>query len=167
MLFRSEIINQSIETTIVHNKINVNPREALDYTIDETVGNLKFVNIIGNGFLLNRDGKAPTESNDKVILITDKSFTKTEIENKKLFCISRIRNLPKNYQMLPKKGLNEIEIDGIKGYELYAENTEKELAYQVILFPKSGGYFIFWGTYENEIAVNDIKRVILTFKRKE
>lgn len=164
-----KIIKESIETIIVNDNISINPRKTLDYTVNETVGNLKFVSVIGNGFLLNRDGKIPTESYDKATLITDKSFTKTEIENKKLFCISRIKKLPENYQMLPKKGLNEIEIDGIKGFELYAKNTEneKELLYQVILFQKNGGYFIFLGTYENETAVVDIKKVILTFKRKQ
>lgn len=163
-----KIINKSIETTIVNNDIDVNPRETLDYTIDETVGNLKFISVIGNGFLLNRDGKTPTESDDKATLIIDRSFTKTKIENKKLFCISRIKKLPDDYQMLPKKELNEIEIDGIKGFELYAKNTknEQEVAYQVILFPKNGGYFIFFGTYENEKAIDDIKKIILTFKRK-
>ena len=163
-----KIIKNSIETIIVNNSINADPRTVLDYTIDETAGNLILVRIIGNGFLLNRDGKMPTESNDKTTLITDKSFTKNEIKNKKLFCISRIKKLPENYQILPKKGINEIEIDGIKGFELYAKNTEneRELVYQVILFPKNGGYFIFFGTYENEKAVDDIKKVILTFKRK-
>ncbi len=163
-----KIINESIETIIVKSNIIANPRKTLDYTIDETAGNLKFVNVIGNGFLFNKDGKIPTESNDKTTLITDRSFSKTEIENKKLFCISRIKKLPKNYQMLPKKGLNEIEIDGMKGFELYAKNTDnkKELLYQVILFQENGGYFIFLGTYENEVAVDNIKKIILTFKRK-
>lgn len=166
-----EKIKQSILTTIVDSDIKANPREALNYTLDEKVGSLKFHSVIGNGMLFNRDLKTPTESVDKATLISDKSFANSEIENKKLFCISRLKKYPVDYTIIPSKGINEIEIDKLNGFELYAKDneTENEELYQVILFDDGGGYYLFNGTYlkGSKQAIKDIKNVIKTFKRKE
>ncbi|MFV0531828.1 MAG: hypothetical protein ACK5MD_10395 [Flavobacteriales bacterium] len=164
-------IKKSILTTIVDSNLKSNPREALNYSLDETAGSLKFKAVIGNGMLFNRDLKTPTESIDKATLITDKSFAKVEIENKKLFCISRLKKYPDDYSLIPNKGINEIEIDNLKGFELFAKNNDKmnEEMYQVILFDENGGYYLFVGTYltGSENAVSDIKNIIQTFDRKK
>lgn len=166
-----EKIKESVLTTFVDTKVESNPREALNYSLDETVGSLKFKAIIGNGMLLNRDLKTPTESEDKATLLTDKSFAKVEIENEKLFCISRLKKYPDDFSLIPSKGINEIEIDNLKGFELFAKNndTDNEEMYQVILFDKNGGYYLFIGTYVtgSEKAISDIKSVIQTFERKK
>lgn len=162
-------IKASIRTTIIDKVITANPRETLGYTLDETIGNLVFNNVIGNGFLFNRDGKIPTQSEDKATLITDKSYSKVVIDKSESFCISRLKNYPNKYQVIDEKGINKIEIDGLKGYELYAKNLdlENEILYQVILFLEDGGYYIFIGTYINGNAIEDIRNVIMTFKRKK
>lgn len=163
-------IKESIQSTFIDTKIQSNPREALGYSINENMGSLKFKAVIGNGMLLNRDLKTPTESADKASLLTDKSFVKVDIENKKLFCISRLKKYPDDYSVIPSKGIHELEIDNLTGYELFAENNDKENEemYQVILFDENGGYYIFIGTYVtgSEKAIADIKKVIQTFKRK-
>lgn len=163
------IVN-SVMSTVVDSKIVINPRETLSYTIDETVGPLKFKSVIGNGMLFNRDLKTPTESPDKATLITDRSYANVEIENKKLFCISRVKNYPDDFSVNVTRGLNSIEINGIKGYELYAKNNDRkdEEIYQVILFDDDGGYFVFVGSYSSNKnhVVSDIRRTIRTFKRK-
>ncbi len=166
-----EKIKESILTTFVDSKTESNPREALNYTLDKNVGSLKFKAVIGNGMLLNRDLKTPTESVDKATLLTDQSFAKIEIDNEKLFCISRLKKYPDDFSVIPSKGINEIEIDNLKGFELFAKNNDKEdeEMYQVILFNQDGGYYLFVGTYVtgSEKAISDIKNVIQTFKRKE
>jgi hypothetical protein len=166
-----EKIKESILTTFVDAKIESNPREALNYTLNESIGSLKFKAVIGNGMLLNRDLKTPTESIDKATLLTDKSFAKVKIKNKKLFCISRLKKYPDDYSVIPSKGINEIEIDNLKGFELFAKNNDKENEemYQVILFDKSGGYYLLIGTYVtgSEKAISDIKNIIQTFRRKK
>lgn len=119
--------------------------------------------------LFNRDLKIPTESADKATLLIDKSFAKVEIENKKAFCISRLKDYPDNFVLNKNKKINEITIDNLKGFELYATSNEpNEDAYQVILFNENGGYFLFLGTYlKGDItAENDIKNCIKSFKRK-
>lgn len=162
---------ESILTTIVDNKMNINPREALDYSLNEKVGLLQFKSVIGNGMLFNRDLKTPTESADKATLLTDKSFAKVKINNKKQFCISRVINYPGDFSVIPAKGINEIEVDDLKGFELYANNNEtsNEEMYQVILFDIDGGYYLFIGSYlsGSKDAPNDIKKIISTFKRKK
>lgn len=166
-----EKIKQSILTTILDAQLKSNPRDALNYSLNETVGSLKFKSVIGNGMLFNRDLKTPTESADKATLFTDKSFAKVEIENKKAFCISRLKSYPEDYSVIASKGINEIEIDNLKGYELFAKNNnnENEEMCQVIVFDKDGGYYLFVGTYlaESEKAVNDIKSIIKTFSIKK
>ena len=163
------IVN-SIMSTVVDSKILINPRETLSYSIDETVGPLKFISVIGNGMLFNRDLKTPTESPDKATLITDRSYANVEIENKKLFCISRVKNYPDDFSVDVTRGINEIEINGIKGYELYAKNNNRkdEEIYQVILFDNDGGYYVFVGSYSSikNNVVSDIRRTIRTFKQK-
>lgn len=163
-------IKASIFSTYLDEKTVSNPREALDYTLDENTGNLKFHSVIGNGMLFNRDLKTPTESVDKASLITDKSFAKVEIADKKAFCLMRLEKFQDRFSVLNHKGINVIEIDKLKGYELFAVNNTKksEEAYMVILFKEDGGYYLFFGTYMagSETALNDIRKVIQTFRHK-
>ena len=166
-----EKIKQSVLTTFVDSETESNPREDLNYSLNENMGSLKFKAIIGNGMLFNRDLKTPTESFDKATLLTDKSYAKVEIKNEKLFCISRLKKYPDDYSVIPSKGINEIEIDNLKGFELFAKNNDKdkEEMYQVILFDENGGYYLFIGTYEvgSEQAISDIKNIVQTFERKK
>ena len=166
-----EKIKESVLSTVVNSELKSNPREALNYSLNEKAGSLKFKAVIGNGMLFNRDLKTPTESEDKATLLTDKSFAKVEINNKKLFCISRLKKYPEDYSVIPSKGINEIEIDKLEGFELFAKNNDKENEemYQVILFDENGGYYLFLGTYEigSEKAITDIKKIIQTFEIKK
>jgi len=164
-------IKKSILSTFVDTEILSNPRDALDYSLDENAGSLEFKAVMGNGMLFNRDLKTPEQNSDKATLITDKSFAQVQIENEKLFCISRIKKYPDDYSVKTSKGINEIEIDGLKGYELFATNNDNnaEEMYQVILFDKNGSYYLFVGTYlvGSENAISDIKDIIRTFRRKK
>lgn len=164
-------IRRSILSTVVDSSLKIDPRESLDYTLDENAGSLKFIAVIGNGMLFNRDLKTPTQSADKATLMTDKSFAKVEIENKKLFCISRLKKYPDDFSVIPSKGINQIEIDDLTGFELFAKNNDKENEemYQVILFDETGNYYLFVGTYltGSENAISDIRNIIMTFKRKK
>ncbi len=162
-----KVIKESIQTTYVNTKIKKNPRKTTDYAIDESAGKMIFTEFVANSMFFNRDGNLPTESDDKTTLIVSKSITNYLIENKKLFCTSRMGSLPNKYELIQENGVNEIEIDELKGYELYAKNNENEFLYQVILFQEKGGYYIFIGTYDKVNVIHDIKAIIHTFKRKQ
>ena len=163
-------MKESILSTFIDSNIKANPREALDYTLNEQMGGLKFHSVVGNGMLFNRDLKTPTESEDGVYLFSDRSYAKVEIPDKKGFCISRLETFPGDFSVQEDKSINVVEIDGLTGYELFATNNEdeKEELYQVILFSEDGGYYIFVGSYIKEFdqALEDIQKVIKTFKRK-
>ena len=163
-------IEQSILSTYVDTNLIADPRNNLDYTLDETVGDLQFHSVIGNGMLFNRDLKIPTESEDMATLITDKSFSNFEIDNKEQFCISRLQQYPDDLSMIVDRGLENIELDGLKGIGIYAKNNddESEEMYQLILFEEEAGYYLFVGSYQKgkDKAIADIKRIIQTFKRK-
>lgn len=162
-------IKESILTTFVDARLVTKPRESLNYSINENIGNLKFHSVMGNAMIFNRDLKTPTESIDKATLFVDRSFAKIKIENKKEFCISRLKSYPDNFVLNQNKKISEITIDNLKGFELYAKNNAPdEDAYQVILFDDNGGYFLFLGTYlkGNVTAENDIKNCIKSFKSK-
>jgi len=164
-------IKESILSTFINIEVKSNPREALSYSLNENAGGLQFLSVVGNGMLFNRDLKTPTESDDKATLIADKSFAQAEINDHKQFCISRLKNYPEDYSVIPTKAINDIEIDGLKGYELFAKNndTAYENMYQVILFDDEEGYYLFVGMYvaTSEKAITNIKDIILTFSRKK
>jgi len=164
-----EKIKESILTTFVATELKSNPRTALSYSINEKIGGLQFHSMVGNGMLFNRDLKIPTESDDKASLFTDKSFAKVLITDNKSFCIERIKKYPGDYSLISDKKINEVEIDNLKGFELFAKSdSEKEEMYQVILFDKDGGYYLFIGTYipGSNNAIKEVKETIKTFKRK-
>ncbi len=162
-------IRESLQTIVLDRELEVNPREILDYTLDESGTNLRYLNVMGNAMLFNRDGLTPTESEDKATLIVDKSFAEVNITDPESFCVSRLSQYPNSFEYMREHGLEEIEIDGLKGYGLYALNEKlEEEAYQLILFREEGGYFLFFGSYkpEAEQAKADIMKLIKSFKRK-
>jgi hypothetical protein len=163
-------IVECVKSTVVSPQLNVDPRAELDYALPESAGNLIFHSVVGNAMLFSRDGVIPTESLERIILATDKSFAKVEIADKKQFCMDRVKSYPYNFQIIASRGIDEVELDGLKGYGLYAlkgTDEEKEM-YQAILFDESGGYYVIVGTYltGDKNAEADILRVVDTFKRR-
>ncbi len=160
-------IKLSILSTVIDYELKNNPRLSLNYSINEKVGSLKFKAVMGNGMIFNRDLKIPTESSDRAALITAQSFSNIIIEDKKQFCISRLKQFPGSYSIVSDKKIKEIKIDSLSGFELFAQNNTKEM-YLVILFEQNSGYYILSGTYlkESSKTISDIKRIIKTFKRK-
>lgn len=165
-----EAIKKSVLSLYSNQDMDVNPRDALSYTVDETTGGLQFHSVIGNAILMNRDLKTPTESEDMVNLVVDKSYAKVEIEDKKAFCLKRLATYPGNYSLNSEKGIQEVELDGLSGYALFGIDEEDETmeAYQLILFEEPAGYFLFFSTYLRESdAFEDVNKIIQTFKRKQ
>ena len=164
-----EIIKKSINSTVINKDLSINPRLALDYQIDETVGGFVFENVMGNAMMFNKSN--PQDSSLSISFMVDKSFQKVDIADKKSFCIERLKQLPAPFKINESKGLKEITIDGISGFELFANNTNKpeDEMYQVILFDDDGGYFIFIAFYnsDNHQEINNIREVMKTFKQKK
>ena len=79
--------------------------------------------------------------------------------------------MPYTELKLDENKINEIEVDGISGYEIVGEaldkNGAKELVYEVMLFTDNG-YYLLVGTTNDDFEANlDLfKKVSRTFKRK-
>jgi hypothetical protein len=163
-------IKKSMLTVFYEHDKKINPFEALDYSIDISETKLKFGKSMSNSLIFSVDGQVPTASSDKTNLIVAKSFSQITAEDKKLFCINRLKQTPIEIENI--EYTNEITIDGISGYEIYAKgknkkSSETENIYQVILFSDKL-YYILFGTTNDETdkSMDEIKKAVITFKRK-
>lgn len=166
----NEQIQKAIKSVFVDHQLNVDPREGLSFTLDESAGELKFVSVVGNAILLNRTGGIDAENPELVNLIVDKSFQQVDVLDRKGFCLDRLEQYPESYEL--RKGNKPLatQLAGLEGYELYAINRDNrdESIYQLVLFPEEGGYYIFLGDYptKDKQAIKQIKQVIETFSVK-
>lgn len=163
-------IKKSILTVFYETDKKINPFDTLDYTIDVSETKLKFAKSMSNSLIFSVDGQAPTTSNDKSNLIVAKSFSEITTEDKKLFCINRLKQNPIEIKNI--EYTKEITIDGVSGYEIYAKGKNKktgetENIYQVVLFSDKL-YYILLGTTNDETgkSIVEIKQAVKTFKRK-
>jgi hypothetical protein len=163
-------IKKSILTVFYEVDKKINPFESLDYTIDVSETKLKFGKSMSNSLIFSVDGQVPTTSSDKTNLIVAKSFSQITTEDKKLFCINRLKQTP--IEIMNIENTNETTIDGVSGYEIYAKGKSKktgetENIYQVILFSDKLCYILFGTTNdETEKSIEEIKKAVKTFKRK-
>lgn len=148
----------------------IDPFDALDYTIDVTETKLKFGKSMSNALLFSVDGQVPTKSSDKTNLIVTKSFSEIKTDDKKLFCINRLKQF--RIEVGKIEYTNEISIDGISGYEIFARGVNKktretENIYLVILF-SDNLYYLLVGTTNDasDKSIDEVKTAIKTFKRK-
>ena len=125
---------------------------------------------MSNALIFSVDGQVPTASSDKTNLIVAKSFSQILTEDKKLFSLNRLKQTPIEIENI--EYTNEITIDGVSGYEIYAKGKSKrsgetENIYQVILFSDKL-YYILFGTTNDETdkSIEEIKKAVKTFKRK-
>lgn len=163
-------IKKSILTVFYDADKKINPFDALDYAIDVSETKLKFGKSMSNSLIFSVDGQSLTTSSDKTRLIVTKSFSQITTEDKKLFCINRLKQTP--IEIVNIEYVNEITIDGVSGYEIYAKgkskkSSETENIYQVILFSDKLYYILFGTTNdETEKSIEEIKNAVMTFRRK-
>ena len=147
----------------------VDPFEAIDYEISTTGSKLIFAKNVANSLIYTMDGKVPTELADRTSYILTKSFSKMEIEDKKLYCLNRAKQL---YPEIRIDSVGQLSVDGIAGYELLGTANNKkfdqeEKVYMAILF-SDNLYYIMIGSSNNDMASNmqNFKSITMSFKRK-
>ncbi|WP_273443826.1 hypothetical protein [Neolewinella agarilytica] len=161
-------IKESVHSTLFSEKVEVDPRAELSFEVDETAGNLQFVSVMGNAIMLNRDGKIPTESEDKLNLIIDRSYADQDFADRKAFTLKRLAQFPGGYKIASEDFPREVSLAGLNGYELLAGKADEEELHLIILFEEDGGYFIIAGMYspESEQAKTDFRAIMNTFKQR-
>lgn len=163
-------VKTAILTSFYEKDKKINPFEVLDYEIDISKSKLMFAKSISNTMTFNIDGFSPTKSEDKTSLMIAKSFSKTNIEDRKLFALNRLKQLP--IEIIKTETTEEISIDGISGYEILLtandkKTNEPEKIYFVMLFSDSLYYIFYGSTNQNfDDNINELKKVVKTFKRK-
>ena len=115
------------------------------------------------------DGQVPTASSDKTNLIVAKSFYQINADDKKRFCLNRLKQTPIDISSIVYT--KEITIDGMSGFEIYAkgsnnETNETENIYQVNLFNNKLYYMLFGTTNDQtDQSIEEMKKAIMTFRR--
>lgn len=163
-------IRKSLSSVILEPDLELDPYDGIDFFVDTNGSLLRFAKNIATAVAYSRDGLFPTESEDKSSLIVAKSFSDTIPEDRKLFAINRIKQQP--FDLLKIDSVLPITIDGISGYEIFANAAHKTSGdeyniYQVILF-SDALYYIFLGTsMPNDDKMQlELKRLVATFYRK-
>lgn len=147
----------------------IDPFDNLDYSIDVSGTKLKFGKNMSNSLIFTVDGQVPTTADDKSALIVAKSFSPITETDKKQFAQNRLKKT--NLNISSVEYVNEITIDGMAGYEIYArgkkQSGETENCYQVILFVDDLYYILFGTTNDaTDNTIDDFKKAVKTFKRK-
>lgn len=147
----------------------IDPFEAFDFTIDVSTTKLKFGKSMPNALYFSVDGEVPTKSDNKTNLFVAKQIRYNQTGQKQ-YVIELLETVTPNLQKIEEP--KEITIDGLKGYEISAlsKNTKTkklEKSHQVILF-SDNFYYLLLGTTNDDTksSINEIKKAILTFKRK-
>lgn len=167
-----EAIEKSLISLVVSVENTLDPRLVLDYSIDESNSDFKFISVIGNGMLFNKDRLTPTQSKDQASVIIDRSYGTINITDKPAYCLNRLHQFPEAYELQQGTAIEEITIRGLEGYQLLAEKTdepEKKL-YQVMLFLKDGSYYLMVGRYretEGMDSLMEIKELMGTFELRK
>ena len=165
-----KLIKASILTAVYDADKKINPFETVDFELDVSKSKLRFAKSMSNSLIFTADGELPTKSEDKITLIATKSFTEIDIQDKKLFALNRLKQMPIELEKI--QATTEITIDGVSGYEMIASAKDKktgdsEKIYQVILFSDKLYYLLFGSTNDkSEKNINELKQVVRTFKRK-
>jgi hypothetical protein len=163
-------IKASILTSFYEADKKINPLDVVDFEIDVSESKLIFAKSMSNTLIFTTDGLLPTKATDKTSLTVGKSFSKTGIEDRKLYSLNRLKQLP--IEIIKIEAHNEISIDGIPGYEIIASGKDKKTnepkkVYLALLFSDSLYYILLGSTnqdFENKII--NLKKAVKTFKRK-
>jgi hypothetical protein len=148
----------------------VDPLGSAPFKIDLGTSGLKFAASMSGSFIFTSDGFVPVKSADKAFFSIGQSISKMEIPNKKEFAIERLQYQPGGDKIKVDQ-TNEIEIDGMKGYEIIGfgedEKGKKELNYQVVIFGEKTYYFTLGlATNDFDKYLGQFKEITKTFKLK-
>lgn len=163
---------ESVFSVVYESGLVVDQLSTVPFSIDTRNTKLKFATNMGGSLLYTVDGKAPTEAADKTAFIAGLSISNIQSPDRKLSSLARIKQLPYTGLVIDEDDIDEIEIDGISGYEIHGEGLDKssgtkELVYQVMLFD-SNGYYIMVGSTKSDFQQNldMFKQIARTFRRK-
>ena len=157
----------SVLSSTYNQSQSLNASAAIEFTIDAGIGGLQFAKVISGTMAYTPDGLLPSKSPNKIFLTAGGSLGNKVAGDQSLFATERLKKLPGGASLSILEQ-NEIEIDGLKGFEIVAESPEKFLTYQVMLFTEAKQYYMIVGKSETDTkgALENFRKIARTFKLK-
>lgn len=146
---------------------------SLPFTVTAVEGLLPVQKVTGVGKVaaFTKDGNIPTPSPTDPLLIVTPSLGAVPVGDQKSFATNRLSDYPQ-IEIVAATSTNEITIDNLPGWEISAKGLDRTSQtplslYQIVLFPKQGGYILITGIVgENqaEIYLPKFKAMALTYR---
>lgn len=166
-----QLVFEALSSLVFESEKVIDPFEALGYTIDPNGNNISLAMISSLSLIYTPDGEVPSKSDDKTMLILTQSFSNILAANKEQYALKRFQQTPLGIDKVDSS--KEIEIDGLKGIEIFAtgqnmDHNENTGAFQIMLF-KDETYYLFIGSTDQPEPMKrlkDLKDIILSFRLK-
>jgi hypothetical protein len=159
---------------VAPSKIAAPDVSSLPFTVTAVEGLVRVTKItaFGKAAAFTKDGNMPSSSviTDPLLIVTP-SLGAVPVGDQKSFAQQRLSNYPQ-IEIEKVTATNEVSIDNLPGWEITAAardlKTKAPLKiYQVMLFPKSGGYTLIVGMVgdkQAELYLPKFKAVALTYR---
>ncbi len=126
---------------------------------------------VGKVAAFTKNGNIPTASPTDPLFIVTPSLGDIPIGDRKSFATRRLSGYPQ-IEIAAVKSNNEITIDNLSGWEIIADGRDRQSKamlklYQIVLFPKQGGYVLMTGIVgdkQAEIYLPKFKTMALTYR---
>jgi hypothetical protein len=146
---------------------------SLPFTITAVAGlsSVKKVSGFSKAALFTKDGNIPVSAPTDPLFIVAPSLSDVLVVDQKSFATRRISSYPQTDSIVVKSA-TEISIDNLTGWEIVANGKDKQTKapltlYQVMLFPKQGGYVLMTGIVgdkQSQIYMPKFKSMVLTYR---
>ncbi len=160
--------------------LTVSPRSASDptvsslpFTITAVAGlsPVKKASGFGKAALFTKDGNIPAAAPTDPLFIVAPSLGDVLVTDQKSFATRRIASYPQT-EIVAIRSTAEISIDNLTGWEIVANGQDKQTKapltlYQVMIFPKQGGYILMTGIVgdkQSQIYMPKFKAMALTYR---
>jgi hypothetical protein len=146
---------------------------SLPFTITAVEGfvSVKKASGFGKAALFTKDGNIPAAAPTDPLFIVAPSLGDVLVVDQKSFATRRISGYSQT-DKIAIKSTTEISIDNLTGWEIVANGRDKQTKapltlYQVMLFPKQGGYVLMTGIVgdkQSQIYMPKFKAMALTYR---
>ncbi|WP_310482960.1 hypothetical protein [Chamaesiphon sp. VAR_48_metabat_403] len=151
----------------------VSTTSSLPFTVTAVEGLLAVRAAAGAGKIaaFTKDGNIPLANPTDPLFIVTPSLGDVPVDDRKSFATSRLSNYPQT-EITAIASTNEIAIDNLPGWEIIANGRDLQSKstlklYQIMLFPKQGGYILMTGIVgdkQSELYLPKFKAMALTYR---
>jgi hypothetical protein len=152
-------VKTALLSVIFNPKENASITEAFDFTVDNSICELKPGNILMNSLVFTEDGQMPSQTPAKTVFM----INETKIprgENKENYIEKVLNQYPLEFGDKQEIRPEAVQVDGLSGYEIYgignnSKTGKSELIYVMVLFDGTTVYQLTGTTlkyYEEHLA---------------